>query len=80
MRKTTNFERLLIKNALWCKIYDKSGLTHMTDLMTYPYTKATFPSNHRCFQSFSQHGAIHRGALRHGSFDSRVSQNVGRQP
>ena len=28
---------------------------------------ATFPSNHKCFQAFSQHGAIHRGAFRHGA-------------
>ena len=40
----------------------------MTDSMTRIHaTQASFLSNHNCFQAFTQHGAIRRGAFCHGA-------------
>ena len=43
--------------------------SHMTDSMTYPHTTSHIFHQHPiCFHAFSQqHGAIRRGALRHGA-------------
>ena len=53
------------------RFFTHCTLTHMTKLMTYPYTTSHIPSNHKCFRAFSRHGAIRRGAFRHGAHGDR---------
>ena len=73
MKKTSYFYLCLIKDALRREIYHKTaGFSALhTDahhgIMTPVHTpQASFPSENRSCQAFSQHhGAFHRRAIRH---------------
>ena len=62
-------------------VFTHCTLMHMTDSMTPIHApQHHFRQNHNCFQAFSQHGAIRRGAFRHGTHgDPRLRQPEDRR-
>ena len=68
-----------VKKSRKQQVFPHCTPTHMTDDIS-THHKPHFPEDPKCFQAFSQqHGAIHRGAFRHGAHgDARVRQQENR--